>query len=211
MLEIPVTSSHSSQHLQNRNPNGVRHRSLGLSRDLWRNHSQVQPSQPYATYYLVHHYWLYRGRHRQHDHAHPPRIRNDHTLGNYRVDRRWDNRPPLFQTSGRFLISSGWSDLIDHRGNYRAVHRRQDGINRKVISTSAQKNPRTSSVRKLIHSAYVRVRFRQPGSQRFSFRSTGAFATRRVSTLSAARLNSTLAGPVLISSRTCNNPQPSPR
>ena len=41
--------------------------------------------------------------------------------------------------------------------------------------------------------------------------STGALATRRVSTLSAARLNSKLAGPFLISSRTCNNPHPSPR
>ena len=132
MLEIPVTSSHSSLHLQNRNPNGVRHRSHSLVEISGATTSQVYPSQHYATYHLVHHYRLYRGRHCQHDHAHPFRIRNDHTPGNYRVDRWWDNRPPLFQTTGRFLISSGWSDLIDHRGNYRAVHRRQDGLNRKA-------------------------------------------------------------------------------
>ena len=49
---------------------------------------------------------------------------------NYRVDRRGDNRPSLFETAGRFLISSSRFDLIDHRGDYRALHRGQDGLDR---------------------------------------------------------------------------------
>lgn len=95
-------------------------------RDLYpQTLNKPEPPMPYATYNLVHHYRLYRRRHRQHDHAHSPGIHYDDIARNSRVDHWRINRPNIFETRRRFHVSSGRPDLIDHWGDYRAVHSRQ--------------------------------------------------------------------------------------